>query len=162
MRRAAFVTASGCALVAITACSRTTPQPVTTDAASTSAARGSGSGWTTTGAIDTLSSDQLRRGHANDVAEMLQGRVAGLQVIRQANGNISLQIRGNDSILSNGAPLLILDGAPVASQNVSDVLYELNPGEIANIEVLKDVASTSVYGIKGAHGVIIITMKRKQ
>ncbi len=93
---------------------------------------------------------------------MLQGRVAGLQVIRQANGNISLQIRGNDSILSNGAPLLILDGAPVASQNVSDVLYELNPGEIANIEVLKDVASTSVYGIKGAHGVIIITMKRKQ
>lgn len=91
---------------------------------------------------------------------MLQGRVPGLQVIRLGNGDISLQIRQNDSIESLGEPLLILDGAPVASQNMSLVLRQLNPHEIASIEVLRDVASTSVYGQKGAHGVIVITMKR--
>jgi TonB-dependent SusC/RagA subfamily outer membrane receptor len=95
-----------------------------------------------------------------DVAEMLQGRVPGLQVIRLGNGDISLQIRQNDSINSLGEPLLILDGAPVSSQNLSMVLRQLNPREIDTIDVLRDVASTSVYGQKGAHGVIVITMKR--
>jgi TonB-dependent SusC/RagA subfamily outer membrane receptor len=90
---------------------------------------------------------------------MLRGRVPGLQVIQLPNGDISLRIRGGDSILSEGEPLVILDGAPVAPQNVSNVLRELNPPDVARIEVLKDVASTSVYGIKGAHGVVLITMK---
>jgi len=158
MPRPIFATASGCVLIALAGCSRTTPPPVTTnppDAASST-------GWATTGAIDTLSSEQLRGRHVGDVADMLQGRVAGLQVIRLGNGDISLRIRGDDSILSNGEPLVILDGAPVASQSVSQVLRGLNPREIASIDVLKDVASTAAYGIKGAHGVIIITMKRER
>lgn len=113
-----------------------------------------------TGAVDSLSGDKLGGRHVQDVAEMLQGRVPGLQVIRLGNGDISLQIRQNDSVLSAGEPLLILDGAPVASQNISMVLRQLNPNEIDTIDVLRDVASTSVYGQKGAHGVIIITMKR--
>jgi TonB-dependent SusC/RagA subfamily outer membrane receptor len=57
---------------------------------------------------------------------------------------------------------VILDGAPVASQNISEVLRGLNPREIASIDVLKDVASTAAYGIKGAHGVIIIKMKHER
>jgi len=158
MRRPSFVAISGCALIALAGCSRTTPPPQT---ASPSNATNS-AGLVTTGAIDTLSSEQLRGRHAGDVAEMLQGRVAGLQVIRLGNGDISLRIRGDDSILSNGEPLVILDGAPVASQSMSDVLRGLNPREIASIDVLKDVASTAPYGIKGAHGVIIITMKRER
>ena len=113
-----------------------------------------------TGAVDSLSGDGLDGRHVQDVAEMLQGRVPGLQVIRLGNGDISLQIRQNDSINSLGEPLLILDGAPVSAQNLSMVLRQLNPREIATIDVLRDVASTSVYGQKGAHGVIVITMKR--
>jgi len=159
MRRPNFVAAAGCAILALTGCSRTTPQPVTADPAP--AARGT-TGLTTTGAIDTLSSDQLRGRHVNDIAEMLRGRVAGLQVTRLPNGDISLRIRGNDSILSDGEPLIILDGAPVASGSVSQVLNGLNPRDVASIDVPKDVASTSAYGIKGAHGVIIIRMKRQQ
>jgi TonB-dependent starch-binding outer membrane protein SusC len=158
MRRPGFAAISGCALIALAGCSRTTPPPQT---ASPSNATNS-TGLVTTGAIDTLSSEQLRGRHAGDVAEMLQGRVAGLQVIRLGNGDISLRIRGDDSILSNGEPLVILDGAPVASQSMSDVLRGLNPREIASIDVLKDVASTAPYGIKGAHGVIIITMKHER
>jgi TonB-dependent SusC/RagA subfamily outer membrane receptor len=113
-----------------------------------------------TGAVDSLSGDNLDGRHVQDVAEMLQGRVPGLQVIRLGDGSISLQIRQNDSINSLGEPLLILDGAPVSSQNLSMVLRQLNPREIASIDVLRDVASTSVYGQKGAHGVIVINMKR--
>jgi TonB-dependent SusC/RagA subfamily outer membrane receptor len=116
---------------------------------------------TTTGAVDSRSSDELRGRHVGDIAELLQGRVPGLQVIRLGNDDISLRIRNTDSILSTGEPLLILDGAPVAAQNVSSVLRQLNPREVDTIDVLKDVASTSVYGERGAHGVIIITMKRK-
>jgi TonB-dependent starch-binding outer membrane protein SusC len=114
-----------------------------------------------TGAVDSLSGDKLDGRHVQDVAEMLQGRVPGLQVIRLGNGDISLRIRQNDSIESLGEPLLILDGAPVAPQNVSMVLRQLNPREVDTIDVLRDVASTSVYGQKGAHGVIVITMKRR-
>lgn len=157
MRRPSFAAASGCAILTLAGCSRMTPPP---DTASPSGATNS-TVRVTTGAIDTLSSEQLRGRHATDVAEMLQGRVPGLQVIRLGNGDISLRIRGDDSILSNGEPLVILDGAPIASQSVSDVLRGLNPREIASIDVLKDVASTSAYGIKGAHGVIIIKMKRE-
>jgi len=158
MRRPGFAAASGCALVALAACSRTTPPPQTASPPDATIS----TGLVTTGAIDTLSSGQLHGRHVSDVAEMLQGRVAGLQVIRLGNGDISLRIRGDDSILSNGEPLVILDGSPVASQSVSDVLRGLNPREIASIDVLKDVASTAPYGIKGAHGVIIITMKRER
>lgn len=113
-----------------------------------------------TGAVDSLSGDTIDGRHVQDVAELLQGRVPGLQVIRLPNGDISLQIRQNDSIESVGEPLLILDGAPVSPQNLSLVLRQLNPHEIDTIDVLRDVASTSVYGQKGAHGVIVITMKR--
>lgn len=114
-----------------------------------------------TGAVDSLSGDKLDGRHLQDVAEMLQGRVPGLQVVRLGNGDISLRIRQNDSIESLGEPLLILDGAPVSPQNMSMVLRQLNPREIDTIDVLRDVASTSVYGQKGAHGVIVITMKRR-
>ena len=158
MRGSGFATASACALIALAGCSRTTPPPQTASPPNATNI----TGLVTTGAIDTLSSDQLRGRHSSDVAEMLQGRVAGVQVIRLGNGDISLRIRGDDSILSNGEPLLILDGAPVASQSVSTVLRGLNPREIASIDVLKDVASTAAYGINGSHGVIIITMKHER
>jgi TonB-dependent SusC/RagA subfamily outer membrane receptor len=116
---------------------------------------------TRTGAVDAIAADSLSGRHVADVAELLQGRVPGLQVIRDGNGEISLRIRGSDSIESAGEPLLILDGAPVSPQNLSLVLRQLNPREVDSIDVLRDVASTSVYGQKGAHGVILIRMKRR-
>ena len=111
-----------------------------------------------TGSADSVRADDTRGQHMTDVADMLQGRVPGLQVIRNGS-DISLRIRGNDSINSDGEPLVILDDAPVASQSLSMVLRGLNPKEVESIDVLKDVASTAVYGTRGAHGVIIIRMK---
>lgn len=124
-----------------------------------------------TGAVDSLTNGALESRHVDDIAELLQGRVPGLQVIRSPNGDISLRIRGGDVALrsdtsgnllatQDGEPLLVIDGMPVQEGQLSNALRSLNPHEIANIQVLKDVSSTSVYGIRGAHGVILITMKK--
>jgi iron complex outermembrane receptor protein len=95
------------------------------------------------------------------VVELLEGRVPGLQIVRQANGDVALRIRGAPNSLSDGGePLLVIDGMPVASGNVGSALRGLQPHQIASIEVLKDVSSTSVYGMRGANGVILITTKR--
>ena len=120
--------------------------------------RDMGIGGIRTGSADSIRGDDTRGQHMTDVAAMLQGRVPGLEVIRNGS-DISLRIRGSDSINSEGEPLIILDDAPVASQSVSMVLRGLNPKEVESIDVLKDVASTAVYGTRGAHGVIIIRMK---
>jgi TonB-dependent SusC/RagA subfamily outer membrane receptor len=142
-------------LALLTGCHRSTTPP------SPSAPRGAdmGLGGSRTGSIDSVNAEQTDGRHMTDVADMLQGRVPGLEVIRGANGDISLRIRGGDSILSAGEPLVILDDAPVNEGAISMVLRGINPKEVASIDVLKDVASTAVYGTRGAHGVIIIRMK---
>ena len=160
MRKPASVAALVLLLVALPGCRRTAGPPAETTGSEPdlSPVRVTS---TRTGAVDSIATDSLTAGHVADVAELLQGRVPGLQVIRGGSGEISLRIRGSDSIESAGEPLLILDGAPVSPQNLSLVLRQLNPREVDTIDVLRDVASTSVYGQKGAHGVIIIRMKRR-
>lgn len=124
-----------------------------------------------TGAVDSLPAGALVERHVEDIAELLQSKVAGLRVIRLSNGDISLRIRGGDISLRPGdnntiaaepagEPLLVIDGMPVSEGQLSNTLRALNPHQIASIQVLKDVSSTSVYGMRGAHGVILITMKR--
>lgn len=85
------------------------------------------------------------------VAEYLQGRVPGLSV-RKVGASYKFVIRGINSINSSTDPLLIVDG-----HTVSDIDY-LNPKDIKSVEVLKD-ASASIYGSRGACGVILITTK---
>jgi len=99
---------------------------------------------------------------ARDIEELLEGRVAGLQVIRQPNGDVALRIRGTSSLMEQGDPLVIIDGLTVTPGNLTRALRNLKPHDIANIQVLKDVSSTSVYGTAGAHGVILITTKHEQ
>jgi TonB-dependent SusC/RagA subfamily outer membrane receptor len=124
-----------------------------------------------TGAGDSLSAESFEKQHVQDIAELLQSRVAGLRVIRLSNGDISLRIRGGDMSLhqesdgtttaeSSGEPLLVINGMPVSEGQLSNTLRGLDPHEIDNIQVLKDVSSTSSYGMRGAHGVILITLKR--
>ena len=86
----------------------------------------------------------------------------GLQVRRLPNGDISLRIRGTTSLLEEGDPLVIIDGMAVTPANLTRVLRSLRPQEIEDIKVLKDVSSTSMYGMAGAHGVILITTKRER
>jgi TonB-dependent SusC/RagA subfamily outer membrane receptor len=114
-----------------------------------------------TGAVTTVPGLRDTGPHYSSVEEWLAGRVAGLQVIQLPNGEITLRIRGIQSMGEEGDALVVIDGMPVTPANLTGVLRSLNPNEVANIQVLKDVSSTSAYGLKGAHGVVVITMKKQ-
>ena len=91
------------------------------------------------------------------VEELLIGRFPGVQVY-QTNGGISVRVRGQNSILGSNEPLYVIDGMPVESG--PNGLIAINPNDVASIEVLKDPASTSMYGLRGANGVVVIKTKR--
>jgi TonB-dependent SusC/RagA subfamily outer membrane receptor len=160
MRQSAAVVVVSCWMVMLSGCaSRSHPRAEGAVPAGDTASPGAHPRRNTTGATDSLPMASLEREHVEDIAELLRGRVPGLEVIRLPNGDVSLRIRGTDSITEEGEPLLVIDGMPVAAPNLSGALRSLRPHEIASIEVLKDVSSTSVYGMRGAHGVIVITTK---
>ncbi|HEU4990451.1 MAG TPA: TonB-dependent receptor plug domain-containing protein [Gemmatimonadaceae bacterium] len=118
----------------------------------------------TPAAVDSVSGREITDMHAQRLADVLRARVPGLQVIILPNGNLTLRIRGGDLALDPaadaGGPLVVVDGMPVADNALDGVLRSLQPDQIAAIQVLKDVSATSMYGARGAHGVVLITMKR--
>ena len=99
-----------------------------------------------------------------DVMELLRSHVPGLQVTELPNGDITLRIRGQVQSLQShpeaNQPLLVIDGMPILPSATAMALRGIVPNQVGSIHVLKDVASTSIYGKRGAHGVIIIRMKR--
>ena len=88
--------------------------------------------------------------------ELFVGRFPGVRVVA-APGGIQVRIRGQSSIHGPNAPLYIVDGMPYEASNG---LLSLNPHDVAKIEVLKDIAQTAYYGVRGANGVVLITTKR--
>ena len=86
----------------------------------------------------------------NNIYEFLQGRVAGLEV----NGE-SIRIRGITTLIGSNEPLILVDG--IEMMDISDI----NPNDVESVDVLKD-ASASIYGVRGANGVILIKTKRAQ
>ena len=109
-----------------------------------------------TGAISTVSVDEMAKQNENNPMKALQGRVPGMNI--QADGNPSgaatVRIRGVGTLNDND-PLYIIDGVPTKAG-----MHELNGNDIESIQVLKDAASASIYGSRAANGVIIITTKK--
>ncbi|HEY6977023.1 MAG TPA: SusC/RagA family TonB-linked outer membrane protein, partial [Chitinophagaceae bacterium] len=112
---------------------------------------------TSTGAVQTVSSKELQDIPVPQVTQKLQGKLAGVQ-INQTTGKpgqgMQVRIRGQVSILAGSDPLYVVDGFPI----VGDI-SNINPDEIETISVLKDAASTSLYGSRAANGVVLITTK---
>lgn len=113
-----------------------------------------------TTAVDRVEGDKLMESSPRTVTDMLVGRFAGVDVYKLANGGTSIRIRGSRSLKAEQEPLVVLDGMP--QHNGTTSLSDLDPHDIKSIEVLKDAAATSVYGSRGANGVIIISTKRAQ
>jgi len=113
-----------------------------------------------TGAVTSLSERELDAARPMQLEDLLRGRVPGLQFIRLPNGSTTMRIRGVNSMANDREPLLIVDGIPIRSGGISSALAGLLPEDIKRIDVLKDIASTSIYGMSGAGGVIIITTRR--
>lgn len=111
-----------------------------------------------TGAISSISAEELSSVAASNVLEQAQGRLAGVDVV-SSNGTPgsgqTIRIRGNRSITANNDPLYVVDGIPT-TQKIND----FNPGDIESMEVLKDASAVAIYGSRGANGVILITTKR--
>ncbi|RBL92964.1 SusC/RagA family TonB-linked outer membrane protein [Chitinophaga flava] len=112
-----------------------------------------------TGAINVVDGKQVESRPSGNFMHNLQGQAAGMYVM--ANGGRPgaapvILMRGVGSINSGTAPLYIIDGQPVSGSDFSLI----NPNDIENINVLKDASATSIYGSRGANGVILITMKK--
>ena len=108
---------------------------------------------------NTVSGEEMRNTNVQSIEEYLNGRVAGLQAVRDEAGRLSLRIRGVAS--AEAEPLLIIDGTPVAQGANGDALRALNPRDISRVEVLKDASQTAMYGSRGANGVVVIRLRKK-
>ncbi|EAR14591.1 putative outer membrane protein, probably involved in nutrient binding [Robiginitalea biformata HTCC2501] len=110
-----------------------------------------------TGAVQQINTDELADLPVPQVTQKLQGRLVGVQ-INQTTGRpgegVQVRVRGQASILAGSDPLYVVDGQPI----VGDI-SSINPDEIESISVLKDAASTSLYGSRAANGVVLITTK---
>jgi TonB-dependent SusC/RagA subfamily outer membrane receptor len=101
-----------------------------------------------------------RAGSVDDAIEKtLASRVPGVMVTRAPDGSVAVRIRGNSSISGNFEPLYVLDGLEIRP-GPGGALTGINPHDIASIEVLKDAASLSFYGVRAANGVILIKTKQ--
>lgn len=113
-----------------------------------------------TGSVSSLSERELDAARPLRLEDLLRGRVPGLEFITAPNGRTRMRIRGIGSINGDPEPLLVVDGVPMRSEALAAALSGLLPEDIYRIDVLKDLASTSIYGMRGAGGVIIITTRR--
>ena len=111
-----------------------------------------------TGSVQTVDASDLKDVPVAQITQKLQGRLAGVQ-INQTTGKpgqgMSVRIRGQLSVTGGSDPLYVVDGFPIAGD-----ISNINPDEIQDISVLKDAASTSLYGSRAANGVVLITTKK--
>lgn len=121
-----------------------------------------------TGVIERLTPEELNPGRVVSPEELIQSKVAGVQVIdnNEPGGGMSVRIRGTTSVNASSDPLFVVDGVPLdiggglsAGRNP---LNFLNPQDIENVTVLKDASATAIYGSRGGGGVVIIETKRGQ
>ncbi|MEO6684715.1 MAG: SusC/RagA family TonB-linked outer membrane protein, partial [Dyadobacter sp.] len=130
-----------------------------------------------TGAVSALGSKDFQKGIVTSPEQLMQGRVAGVQITQSSGepgGGINVRIRGTSSVLGGNNPLFVIDGVPLSGDNTSsggdnqgvgrqpakNPLNFLNPDDIASIDILKDASATAIYGSRGANGVVLITTKK--
>ncbi len=128
-----------------------------------------------TGSVNVVNAETLQKVPTPSFQDALQGSSPGVQVVAQdgaPGGGVSIRIRGIGSINASNEPLYVIDGIPITAGNgplsttdfdnggrSANPLASINPNDIENIVVLKDAASTAIYGSRGANGVVLITTK---
>ncbi|MEO7855602.1 MAG: TonB-dependent receptor [Gemmatimonadaceae bacterium] len=131
-----------------------------------------------TGSVAQIDAEAANVGVINNANQMLQGRVAGVQMVTnngEPGGGAQIRIRGGTSISGSNDPLYVVDGVPLQNEDVSAGAYgvadinpalprsslnSINPNDIESITVLKDASATAIYGSRGANGVVLIQTKR--
>lgn len=119
-----------------------------------------------TGAISSVSSAAVQQSVVTTLDQVLQGRVAGVQIQQNSGApgsSSSIRIRGISSLNGSNEPIFVIDGVIIDGSTSSvntNPLAAINPSDIVSMDVLKDASATAIYGSRAANGVIIITTKR--
>ena len=129
-----------------------------------------------TGSVASVKAKDFNQGVFASPDNLIQGKVAGVQVINNTGapgGASTIRIRGISSIRSGNAPLIVVDGVPLSGGSTQpgldnalgtspgdNPLNFINPADIASMDILKDASATAIYGSRGANGVIVITTKK--
>ena len=111
------------------------------------------------GSVETVKAEDIEKKNPSDITKALAGESAGVQVVTSSGqpGTIAdIRIRGIGSISASSSPLYVVDGIPLDAGSISSI----DPGDIASTTILKDATATSLYGSRGANGVIVITTKK--
>lgn len=133
-----------------------------------------------TSSVSSIGSDQIENDVLPSVTQAIQGKAGGVQVTQKSGspgGGLNIRVRGTTSINASSDPLYVVDGIPVNSttnftggtnfnfgggtQGIN-ILSSINPSDVQSVEVLKDAASSSIYGARAANGVVLITTKKGQ
>jgi TonB-dependent starch-binding outer membrane protein SusC len=130
-----------------------------------------------TGSVATVGADEANVGVIANANQLLQGRVAGVQMTSNSGepgGGMQVRIRGGTSIQASNNPLYVVDGVPLQDESIvaraaingvdaalpRNPLNSINPNDIESITVLKDASATAIYGSRGANGVVLVQTKR--
>lgn len=109
-----------------------------------------------TGSISSVKGEDIRNQPVSNAADAIQGRAAGIDIVRDdgSPGNVpSIRVLGTGTI-NNSDPLVVIDGVP------SGGLNDVNPNDVASIEILKDASASAIYGSRAANGVVLVTTKK--
>jgi TonB-dependent starch-binding outer membrane protein SusC len=126
------------------------------------------------GAVASLRPETVAEAPVTSVNQVLQGRLAGVQVVQNSGtpgAAMTVRVRGSSSISGGNEPLYVIDGVPMTQGNFSglnmgfggqgiDAISDINPSEIESIEILKDASAAAIYGSRASNGVVLITTKR--
>lgn len=126
-----------------------------------------------TGAVSSVDGQELLKNPITSLEQSLEGKLTGVQVTQATGapgGAVTINVRGASSISAGTEPLYVVDGLPVVSKDLSDIggyqgnflsgIADINPNDIASIEVLKDASAAALYGSRASNGVILITTKK--
>ena len=119
-----------------------------------------------TGSVTALKPDSKNKGLVVNAQDMLQGKVAGVNITTNSGepgAGAKIRIRGGSSLSASNDPLIVIDGIPMDNSGVAgspNILSTINPQDIESFNVLKDASATAIYGSRGSNGVIIITTKK--
>lgn len=130
-----------------------------------------------TGSVATVDAVDANKGVITNATQLLQGRVAGLEIVQNSGepgAGSQVRIRGGTSINASNDPLYVVDGVPLQNDGIApggsmpsfnaalgrDPLNSINPDDIESVTILKDASATAIYGSRGANGVVLVQTKR--
>jgi len=114
-----------------------------------------------TGSVSSVPKERLSQLPVTNILHAIEGSVAGVNVSQTSSvpgSSAAVLIRGQNTITAGTGPFIVVDGVPFSK--TGGVTNDINPNDIASIEILKDASATAIYGVNGANGVILITTKR--